>query len=363
MKQTVKYMMKISLLLSFVALLASCASTPEPDPRVEALQNRMSDLLANPELASRGGEELKRAQNALKTVENRPKKMDDQAYEYAIYATDRLIELAKYSAQERYYNDERKALADEQSRLVLESRTLEAEMAENRAERAKQSAMMAEQQRAQAMAQAQEAQEMRDAAMQAKAEAEAARAEAERLKKQAQEAAQSAMSEAEKAKMRAEAEAARAEAAQAEAAAAKAAMNSLQNQLSELQAKQTERGLVITLGDVLFEFNKSDLKPGSVRNLEPLVKALKDNPNQQVIVEGHTDNVGSKEYNLKLSEQRAESVKDYLTNNGIESDRIETEGLAFEFPVATNDTAEGRQRNRRVEIILPDVEPEDIEEE
>ncbi len=354
MKQNLNYMIKISLVLSLMALLASCASTPEPDPRVETLQNRMSDLLANPELASRGGQELSRAQSALKTVQNRPDRMDDQAYEYAIYATDRLIELAKYSAQERYYNDERKALADEQSRLVLEARTLEAEMAESRAERAKQSAMMAEQQRAQAMAEAQEAQQMRDAAMQAKAEAE-------RLKKEAQLAAESAMSEAEKAKARAEAEAARAEAAQAEAAAAKAAMNSLQNQLSELKAKQTDRGLVITLGDVLFAFNKSDLKPGSARNLEPLVKALKDNPNQQVIVEGHTDNIGSKEYNLKLSEERAESVKEYLTDNSIEADRIETEGLGFAFPVASNDTAEGRQRNRRVEIILPDIEPEDIE--
>ena len=362
MKHTINNTIKFSLVLGLMVLLASCASTPEPDPRVETLQNRMSDLLANPELASRGGEELKRAQSALKTVQNRPDRMDDQAFEYAIYATDRLIELAKFSAEERYYNDQRRDLADEQSRLVLESRTLEAEMAENRAERAKQSAMMAEQQRAQAMAQAQEAQEMRDAAMQAKAEAEAARAEAERLKKQAQEAAQSAMTEAEKAKMRAEAEAARAEAAQAEAAAAKAAMNSLQNQLSELQAKQTERGLVITLGDVLFEFNKSDLKPGSVRNLEPLVKALQDNPKQQVIVEGHTDNIGSKEYNLKLSEERAESVKEYLTDNDIDADRIETEGLGFDFPVASNDDASGRQRNRRVEIILPDIEPEDIEE-
>ncbi|MCX7544902.1 OmpA family protein [Marinicella gelatinilytica] len=348
MKQSLNQILKFSLMLSLVALLASCASTPEPDPRVAALKNQLNDLMANPELASRGGEELNRAQDALKTVQNRPKKMDDEAYEYAIYATDRLIELAKYSAEGRYYNDQRRDLAEEQSRLVLESRTLEADLAQQRAERAKSSAMMAEQQRAQALAEAQEAQQMRDAAIQAKAEAD-------RLKKEAQAAAQSAMSEAEQAKLRAEA-------AQAEAAAAKAAMNSLQNQLSELQAKQTERGLVITLGDVLFEFNKSDLKPGSARNLEPLVKALKDNPNQQVIVEGHTDNVGSRAVNQKLSEERAKSVKSYLVNQGLNGDRIQTKGLGFDFPVASNDDASGRQRNRRVEIILPDIEPEDIEE-
>ncbi|KAA3638763.1 MAG: hypothetical protein DWP95_11905 [Proteobacteria bacterium] len=347
MKQNIQQLIKYSLVLCMMVLLASCVSTPEPDPRVDALQNRLSDLLANPELASRGGQELARAQNAFQTVQDRPKSMSDDAYEYAIYATDRLIEFAKYSAEERYYNDQRSQLADEQSRLVLESRTLEADLAQQRAERAKNSAMMAEQQRAQALAEAQEAQQMRDAAMQAKAEAE-------RLKKQAQEAAQSAISEAEKAKLQAQA-------AQAEADAAKAAMNSLQNQLSELQAKQTERGLVITLGDVLFEFNKSDLKSGATRNLQPLVKALSDNPNQQVIVEGHTDNIGSKEYNLKLSEQRAQSVKDYLTSEGIAAERIATDGLGFDFPVASNDDASGRQRNRRVEIILPDIEPEDIE--
>ena len=355
MKHKVNQMIKFSLVLSLVVLLASCVSTPEPDPRVATLKNQLNDLMANPELASRGGEQLNRAQNALKTVENRPKKMDDEAYEYAIYATNRLIELAKYSAEGRYYNDQRSELANEQSRLVLESRTLEADLAQQRAERAKSSAMMAEQQRAQAMAEAQEAQQMRDAAMQAKAEAEA-------LKAQAVAAAETAISEAEKARMMAEAEAARAEAAQAEAAAAKAAMNSLQNQLSELQAKQTERGLVITLGDVLFEFNKSDLKSGSTRNLQPLVKALSDNPKQQVIVEGHTDNVGAKAYNLTLSEARAESVKSYLVEQGLNGDRIKTKGLGFDFPVASNDDASGRQRNRRVEIILPDVEPEDTVE-
>src|SRR5690554_2538126 len=221
MKHKINQLVKFSLVLSLVALLASCASTPQPDPRVATLENQLSDLMANPELAARGGEQLNRAQSALKTVQNRPKKMDDEAYEYAIYATGRLIELAKYSAEARYFDDQRSQLADEQSRLVLESRTLEADLAQQRAERAKSSAMMAEQQRAQAMAEAQEAQQMRDAAMKAKAEAEA-------LKAQAQAAAESAISEAEKARMMAEAEAARAEAAQAEAAAAKAAMNSLQ---------------------------------------------------------------------------------------------------------------------------------------
>src|SRR5690606_11379462 len=140
MKHTMKSIMKLTMAFSLMLLLASCASTPEADPRVAALENRLSDIMANQELAAHGGEELNRARRALTTVQISPKKMDDKAYEYAMYATDRLIELAKYSAQARYYEDQRTGLANEQSRLVLESRTLEADLAQQRAERAKSSA-------------------------------------------------------------------------------------------------------------------------------------------------------------------------------------------------------------------------------
>lgn len=349
--------------LCLAALLASCASTPKMDPRVTALENQLSDLMSNAELASRGGDELKRAQQAVTQISSGFKDMDEADLDYAVYATNRLLELAQYTAQARWYDDQREMLVEEQSQLVLEARTLEADLATRRAKTANASAEAAQLQREMALKEAEAARMMRDEALataqfaeEQKQMALAARAEAEVLKAEAEAAASSAMSEAEKAKIMAAAEAAKAEAAIAEAAAAKAAMQQLENELTDLKAKQTDRGLVITLGDVLFEFNQANLKDGATRNLTPLVNALNSDPEQTVIVEGHTDNIGSKAYNLSLSEQRAEAVKVYLVSQGIDNERISTAGLGFEFPVASNDTGEGRQQNRRVEIILPQDE-------
>ncbi len=355
-----KHVSRMLVVVSLVALLASCASTPKMDPRVTALENQLSDLMSNTELASRGGDELKRAQQAVNQISSGFKDMDEEDLDYAVYATDRLIELAQYTAQARWYDDKREMLVEEQSKLVLEARTLEADLATQRAKEANASAEAAQLQREMALKEAEAARMMRDEALataqfaeEQKQMALAARTEAEALKAEAEAAATSAMSEAEKAKLMAAAEAAKAEAAIAEAAAAKAAMQQLENELSELKAKQTDRGLVITLGDVLFEFNQAELKDGAARNLNPLVKALNADLEQAVIVEGHTDNIGSQAYNLSLSEQRAESVKAYLVSQGIDGSRVETAGLGFEFPVASNQTNEGRQQNRRVEIILP----------
>jgi outer membrane protein OmpA-like peptidoglycan-associated protein len=128
----------------------------------------------------------------------------------------------------------------------------------------------------------------------------------------------------------------------------------LEAELKELNAKQTERGLVITLGDVLFDTNKAQLKPGGIRSLEKLAVFLKQYPQRNVQVEGHTDSTGSADYNLGLSDRRANAVRTSLLDMGINSDRITTRGYGQESPVAGNDTAMGRQLNRRVEIILSD---------
>ncbi len=128
----------------------------------------------------------------------------------------------------------------------------------------------------------------------------------------------------------------------------------LQQQLAELHAKQTKRGLVLTLGDVLFETNKADLLPGAMRSIDKLAQFLKAYPNRKVLIEGHTDSRGSKAYNLKLSQRRANSVKQALIERGIEPSRIIAKGYGEEYPVASNLTAAGRQQNRRVEIVILD---------
>jgi len=153
-----------------------------------------------------------------------------------------------------------------------------------------------------------------------------------------------------------EAENAKAEAATARntAAAAQSELASARQELNNLQAKQTDRGMVMTLSDVLFDTGKATLKAGANRDLDRLAQALKDNANTKVKIEGYTDSVGSDSYNQGLSERRAQAVADALQLRGVPADRYQVEGLGKEYPVATNDTQAGRQQNRRVEIVFSD---------
>jgi outer membrane protein OmpA-like peptidoglycan-associated protein len=151
-----------------------------------------------------------------------------------------------------------------------------------------------------------------------------------------------------------EAIAARDQAVMAQAAAAGAQQQAaeLQREIEALRAKTTDQGLVLTLGDVLFATGRADLKPGAVADLDRLVTFLAKYPERTVIIEGHTDNVGSTESNMTLSRNRAESVRSYLTQHGVGPGRIDARGMGESVPVAANDSAGGRQQNRRVEIIV-----------
>ncbi len=132
--------------------------------------------------------------------------------------------------------------------------------------------------------------------------------------------------------------------------------------LQELNAQNTNRGLVLTLGDVLFETGRSELLPGSIRTIEKLAEFLKDNPKRLVLIEGHTDNVGSPTANLDLSLRRSAAVSEALSENGIVSERLFVRGYGEAYPVASNDDDGGRQRNRRVEIVILEegVHPDDM---
>lgn len=127
-----------------------------------------------------------------------------------------------------------------------------------------------------------------------------------------------------------------------------------QQELKDLNAKKTERGMVITLGDVLFRTDSAQLQSGGVRNVQKLADFLNQSTRTNVLIEGHTDSTGSASHNLMLSEQRANAVKMALIDMGVSSDRISTRGYGEQYPVASNDTAANRQLNRRVEIILSD---------
>ena len=143
-------------------------------------------------------------------------------------------------------------------------------------------------------------------------------------------------------------------AANANAQRDQALIEKQQKELKELNAKKTKRGLVITLGDVLFSTNKAELKSGGTRNIQKLADFLREYPQNKVLIEGHTDSTGSDSLNQALSERRANAVKTALVDMGISSDRVDTHGYGELFPVTSNRTAASRQMNRRVEIILSD---------
>lgn len=130
----------------------------------------------------------------------------------------------------------------------------------------------------------------------------------------------------------------------------------LEDQIVSLATTQTERGLVMTLGDVLFDTGHTELKSSANRTVLKVVQFLQLNPKRVVRIEGYTDNVGDKQENLQLSKDRAQSVADVLTDLGIDDKRIQVRGYGDQYPVSPNAAERGRAQNRRVEIVFSDVE-------
>jgi outer membrane protein OmpA-like peptidoglycan-associated protein len=286
-------------------LLVGCATAPvKPDGAAEA-RAMLTQLQSDPNLAGRAPIAMQEADAAVRIAEQ--PEADQQLAAYRVYIADRKVETARAEAETRFAEDQRAGLSAQRDKAQLDARTREADIANSHV----------------AMARA-------DAA-DSKAQADAARMAAE---------------------------ASQANAAQADAASQAAALSAqqqadeLQRQIATLQARQTDRGLVVTLGDVLFASGRADLKDGADRNLNKLVSFLNKYPDRSVRIEGYTDSVGTEDFNLGLSQRRADSVKSYLVNQGIGSERLTTAGKGEADPVAGNDSASGRQQNRRVEVVI-----------
>jgi outer membrane protein OmpA-like peptidoglycan-associated protein len=204
------------------------------------------------------------------------------------------------------------------------------------------------------------AQRQEQARIAAEKDAAAAKARAEAEAKAAQEAQRQAeLAAAKQAQLEAEAEAmkAREEAAKAEAEGNRRAAEDLRNQLLEqfnriLPTTDTERGLKVKMGDVLFDMGKYNLRPPAREALAKLSGIVLAHPGLQLTVEGYTDSVGSDAFNDLLSEQRALAVRAYLVGEGLSESTVAAQGLGKAMPIASNDTPQGRQQNRRVEIIV-----------
>jgi outer membrane protein OmpA-like peptidoglycan-associated protein len=205
-----------------------------------------------------------------------------------------------------------------------------------------------------------------DEAAQRKAQLDAEQAAKESQEKAQQEAAQRAQADAAAREAEARAAQARAEQEKAEASAQQAAQQAqmanqqaeqmrekLKDQLNQvLQTRETARGLIVNMSDVLFDFNKYTLKPEAREKLAKVSGILLAYPNLKLQVEGYTDNIGSDEYNQKLSEERADGVRDYLISQSVPDGNITAQGLGKTHPIADNSTNAGRAQNRRVELVV-----------
>jgi outer membrane protein OmpA-like peptidoglycan-associated protein len=163
---------------------------------------------------------------------------------------------------------------------------------------------------------------------------------------------QAVLTEARQLEAQRNAQQARAATAQAQSAEDRA--KALERELADLKGKKTDRGVVVTLGDVLFDTGKATLKPGAYATIDRLATVLKEDSSRKVLIEGNTDSVGSEEYNQALSERRAQSVQAALFERGVDASQISTVGKGESTPVASNDNPVGRQQNRRVELVFQD---------
>lgn len=360
------------------ALIAGCATTRDTSPRLEAVQARIADARGTPAIMAIAADDVARAEDyAALAADAWGRYGDSPDFDHWVYMADKWVEIAETGGELRVTEEAIETASDRRDRAVLRAQAARSDRARMAAEvdarmaredaasarlemgQAQQQALEA-QERAEEARLAQEAAQMRadeallaadaanlSAAEQAelRAEAQEAAAEAARLRDEARQAAAEA-------RELAATEAARRAAAEADAQNARERAEALAREIADLKAEETERGFVMTLKDVLFDFDKADLKTGSTRTMERIADYLQEFPARKIKVEGFTDSRGSDTYNQGLSERRADAVVSALVNAGVSRNRIDAAGFGEQFPVANNETEVGRQQNRRVEIIM-----------
>lgn len=276
-----------------------CGGPPQANMMLTETQSSFTTAEADPEVARFAPVAFQEAEEAVVRAQNAWGRGAEKAeVDHLAYIAQQRIKIAQARAARNAAQAEIETARTERQQVVLEARAVEAEAAQAEAERER-------------------------------AEANAARLEAERQREQA-------------------------EAARAAAEAALTRAQELADRVNELEAELTNRGLVLTLSDVLFDVGEATLKPAATRTVDQLVTFLGEYPRRNVLIEGFTDATGSDAFNQGLSQRRADAVQAALTARGIAANRIQTRGFGEQFPKASNATDAGRQQNRRVEIIISD---------
>ena len=325
-----------SLVLNFLAaatvvvLLTACVSAPKKDLALEQAKTQLQELKSDDAL---GGYALLALSDAEKAVRQAEAATGSENRAQLVYIADRKIQIARAVAQREQLEDEFDRLEDEHNAMLVKASQLDAEKAR----------LEAEQARMMSAARAEDAERAREETQQANIREEAT----------ARKAAQ-AQDEAKAAKALAVSSDTAAQLARREAELATEQADTLRRQLENLQLRQTESGVVVTLGDVLFETGQSQLKAEAQTSLVEVIDLLQSQPDNKIRIEGHTDSTGVTAANLLLSEQRAINVMDALVALGLDPARVTTAGMGENFPIASNDTDEGRSQNRRVDVILLD---------
>jgi outer membrane protein OmpA-like peptidoglycan-associated protein len=329
-----------------------------PESKEKAVRSDMKQARVAVELAKRAGAaeyaapELEQAESDLeKMIAAVEARVDDRNTMVMGHRVVRKAVEAQELAEERAFqaalDNERKERADQIASLEtsIAAAESEAERARLETERRQMKLEMEQAARAAALEEAEaaarrarEAEEQAMAARRAAERSDVARGQAEAARSQAEQQAQLAQQEAEMAR--------------AEQQRIRERMESALSKVVE--TRETARGLIVNLPDILFDFGKANLKPDAREKLSKVCGILLVSPGYKLAIEGHTDSVGSDEFNQKLSEDRASSVNTYLSECGLPSEEMTTAGFGESKPIATNDTNEGRQQNRRVEIVIQD---------
>lgn len=279
-------------LLAIAVLVGACSSAPRTTTLLDQTRSDYRVAQSNPNVASYAPQEMKQASEAMAQADAAASRPDsEEKINNLAYLAKQKIALTQEVAKQRAAEAAVAIAAKERDQMRLDQRTNEANQARTSAEQSRLAAQRAQDEASEAQRKTQEAQ---------------------------------------------------ARAAQLEA------------QLADLAAKKTERGMIITLGDVLFATNQARLNAEGMRTAQKLANVLQNNPERTVLIEGFTDSTGTAAHNQALSERRAGAVRNALQEQGIGRERIAIRGYGAAYPVAANDTAQNRQLNRRVEIVLSD---------